>query len=153
MILPAMKCEPIKEYYMTTLESSKELYTNIFEKLDSLYYMGAFNGDEVKKLKGYLRDDVNYNLMRWEVDEEIGYNAMEVDNDSKHSVFQAMMETLTLLSKIVDGGFIDRYDYPYVIEQLCSSIVRNELPLSSDVDEYTEYFNNNSPTAEEDSSY
>ena len=91
--------------------------------------------------------------MRWEVDEEIGYNAMEVDNDSKHSVFQAMMETLTLLSKIVDGGFIDRYDYPYVIEQLCSSIVRNELPLSSDVDEYTEYFNNNSPTAEEDSSY
>jgi len=136
-----------------SLDKSSELYTNIFEKLDSLYYMGAFNGDEVKKLKGYLRDDVNYNSMRWEVDEEIGYNAMEVDNDSKHSVFQAMMETLTLLSKIVDGGCIDQYDYPYVIEQLCSSIVRNELPLSSDVDEYTEYFNNNSPIAEEDSSY
>lgn len=136
-----------------SLDKSSELYTNIFEKIDSLYYMGAFNSGEVRKLKAYLRDDVNRNSMRWNVDEQLGYNSMKMDEDSKHSVFQAMMETLTLLSKIVDGGFIDQYDYPYVVEQLCSSIVRNELPLSSDVDEYVEYFNNNSPISEDDSSY
>lgn len=136
---------------MFNLDKSKVLYTSMFESLNKLYDMGAFDGDEVKLLEIYMRDDSTINSMRWEVD---GLpSTMVVPDDHKPELFQLVLETMTTLSKIVDGGFIDNYDYPYVVQSLCSAIERNELPISHDVDLYLEYFDNNSPIAHDDSSY
>ena len=138
---------------MNSIEQSNKLYPEIFEKLNKLLYLGAFTEYEINDLCMYLRDDINHQPERWSNDKSHADVSGVLVHGNKEQAFHVFIDVLSILSKIVDYGCIDQYDYPSVVNALCRSIERNELPLSCDSDEYIEYFNNNSPVVEDASSY
>lgn len=130
----------------------EQSFNELFELYDRLNAMNAFTESEEENLSRLTRDDVNGSSLRWSPSRNSNHTG-EISDSDKSDAFMVMVDVMTVLSNITDAGAIDSYDFTEVITFLCHSIERNNLPISYDVDEYVDYFNDNSPIAEEESSY
>lgn len=139
---------------MEIVERSNGVYVEMYSILDVLvsnYH--AIPYKEAKKLKDVLYNDMYSGTIRWDLDLSEMMPIMYPDGCNTSNIFELVVEFMNHLKVAAVGGYIDQSYFMSTIEAIVNIIRYNNLPLSDDEDTYFEYFQDNSPIAEDPSSY
>lgn len=139
---------------MKVVERSNDVYVEMYEILDALalkYH--AIPYQDAKKLKEVLCNDMHPGTIRWDIELSSMMPIMHPDGSNTSKIFELVVEFMNHLKVVAVDGYIDQTYFMSTIEAMVSVIRYNSLPLSDDVDLYFEYFQDNSPLAEDPSSY